>query len=151
LGLTGNAIFHNDVSDASSDLSDSNLTSSSYSGDSAIEQANRKANDTELHLRREITYTAYGENLSNTAKLLTSNKNAHLLDHKNDIKGKRFFITSTSTKFEHRLFFGNTKTAIWDNLLAQSVAALPIRRVNFIDRSTRLNVLSYVKRTIESI
>ena len=34
MGLTGNAIFHDDVSDASSDYSDSNQTQSSLSGDS---------------------------------------------------------------------------------------------------------------------
>jgi hypothetical protein len=82
MGLTGNAIFHDDVSDASSDYSDSNLTQSSYSGDSLAQLTKRKItkNKSSLHLRREITYTAYGEHLHNTVKLLTSNRNAMLLD-----------------------------------------------------------------------
>jgi hypothetical protein len=37
MGLTGNAIFHDDVSDASSDYSNSNNSSSSYSGESVME------------------------------------------------------------------------------------------------------------------
>ena len=82
MGLTGNAIFHDDVSDASSDYSDSNLSDSSLSGDSAAKRTKRKIvkNNSQLHLRREITYTAYGEHLHNTVRLLTSNKNASLLD-----------------------------------------------------------------------
>jgi len=118
MGLTGNAIFHDDVSDASSDYSDSNQNSSSLSGDSVAKLAERKIseNKSSLHLRREITYTAYGEHLHNTVKLLTSNKNAALLDFKSDLKARRFFVTSSSTKFEHRQFFGHTKAAIWDNI-----------------------------------
>ena len=101
MGLTGNAIFHNDVSDASSDYSDSNMSDSSLSGDSASKMNKKKIikNNSQLHLRREITYTAYGEHLHNTVKLLSSNKNATLLDQKSDIKAKRFFVTSSASKF----------------------------------------------------
>jgi len=35
MGLTSNAIFHDDVSDASSDYTDSNVSHSSFSGDSS--------------------------------------------------------------------------------------------------------------------
>ena len=119
MGLTGNAIFHDDVSDASSDYSNSNNSSSSYSGESVTEVKKQRQDDSNIHVKREITYTAYGENLNNTIKLLTCNKNANLLDLKNDLKMKRIFVTSTSTKYEHRQFFGSTKAAIWENIKSQ--------------------------------
>ena len=116
MGLTGNAIFHDDVSDASSDYSDSNNSSSSNSGDSVTEVKKMRRDDSNIHVKREITYTAYGENLNNSIKLLTCNKTVNFLDQKNDLKMRRIFVTSTSTKYEHRQFFGSTKAAIWENI-----------------------------------
>lgn len=150
MGLTGKAIFHDDFSDASSDYSDSNKSESSSSADSAKRLKIAKKNS-QLHLRREITYTAYGEHLHNTVKLLSSNKNAALLDQKVDIKARRFFVTSSASKFEHRQFFGNTKTAIWENIQKVERPMHPIKRSNFLDRTTRVQILSYVKKTIDRV
>jgi len=116
MGLTGNAIFHDDVSDASSDYSNASNSRCSNRGDSVTEVKKLRHDDSNIHVKREITYTAYGENLNNSIKLLSCNKTANFLDQKNDLKMKRIFITSSSTKHEHRQFFGSTKAAIWENI-----------------------------------
>jgi hypothetical protein len=43
--------------------------------------------------KREVTYTAYGENIEATVKLLSCNRTVLLID-KDDIKKNRMFITS---------------------------------------------------------
>lgn len=60
-------------------------------------------------VKREITFTAYGGNLENTIRLLKSNKNLNLLEQKNDVRAKRFFVTTFASRQEHREFFGSTR------------------------------------------
>lgn len=57
-------------------------------------------------MKREITYTAYSENLENTVRLLTNSKAAKLMED----RGKpKMFVTSQCTRREHFEFFGKTK------------------------------------------
>lgn len=67
-------------------------------------------------MKREITYTVYGDNIENTLKLLKCNKNVNLIDQKNDVKTRRFFVTSSSSKKDHRAVFGQTKDQLIQNL-----------------------------------
>lgn len=46
---------------------------------------------------REVTYTAYSENMEQTLKMLSCQKNISLIDKK-DPKYKRMFITAQHTK-----------------------------------------------------
>ena len=47
-----------------------------------------------LEERKEVTYSAYGNNLESTIKLLSCSKNVNLIDNKKDVKAKRMFVTS---------------------------------------------------------
>ena len=57
--------------------------------------------------KREVTYTAYGWNIENTIKLLSSSKRVNLIDEKVDCRPKRMFITSESTLALNRQNFGS--------------------------------------------
>ncbi len=69
-----NAKFHDDTSD----------DSSMYSGDDENDddhiKAVKKKRKALLDVKREITYTAYGDNLETTIKLLTVSKNVKLCE-----------------------------------------------------------------------
>lgn len=58
--------------------------------------------------KREVTYTAYGENIEGTVKLLSCNRIVALID-KDDIKKNRMFITSYGSRETERAEFGEGK------------------------------------------
>jgi len=58
--------------------------------------------------KREVTYTAYAENIEATVKLLSCNKTIVLID-KDEIKKNRMFITSYGSDKIERDEFGEGK------------------------------------------
>jgi hypothetical protein len=103
-------------------------------------------------IKREITYTAYGANIENTIRLIKSNKSLKLLEHKNDAKARRFFVTSYATKTEQRLYFGQTKKHLYDELDKVRVRTqLKIKRKDFMDKTSRLLAIKSMREAILQI
>lgn len=87
--------------------------------------------------KREITYSVFGQSIESTLRLLNCNKNLTLIEKSDTIRAKWFHITSTATKTEHREFFGNTKSKIYQNLECAEVIELKVKKCNFLDKIAR--------------
>ena len=86
-----------------------------------------------MDVKREITYSAYIDNLENTVKLLTASKLVKLSD---DVR-RIIFVTSQATRREHFEFFGKTKAIIYENLENTHEMFYQVKKQNFIDRAYR--------------
>lgn len=86
-----------------------------------------------MDVKREITYSAYIDNLENTVKLLTASKLVKLSD---DVR-RKIFVTSQATRREHFEFFGKTKAIIYENLENTHEMFYQVKKQNFIDRAYR--------------
>ena len=85
--------------------------------DDQIEEATgatKNTNDAQL-AKREVTFTAYGENIEATVKLLSCNRNISVID-KEDIRYKRMFITSSSSAAQNKAEFGYGVIDVTDRL-----------------------------------
>ena len=86
-----------------------------------------------MDVKREITYSAYVDNIENTVKMLTASKLVKL----NEDARKKIFVTSQATRREHFEFFGKTKAIIYENLENTHEMFYQVKKQNFIDRAYR--------------
>lgn len=96
------AKFHDDTSEESS------MCSNDEEDDEQKRLMKRKQKAL-LDVKREITYSAYVDNIENTVKMLTASKLVKL----NEDARKKIFVTSQATRREHFEFFGKRKAIIY--------------------------------------
>lgn len=89
-----------------------------------------------LEEKKEVTYSAYGNNIESCVKLLSCSKNIKLVENNRDIKAKRMFVTSYASIKEQRTSFGQGKLGKQTfRLLDESkVFNKQVRRAHYLDR-----------------
>jgi hypothetical protein len=74
--------------------------------ETTVQDATGATTNTVKETRREVTYTAYAENIEACVRLLSCSKNVTLIE-KEDIKKTRMFVTSLATIQEQKVDFGS--------------------------------------------